>query len=279
MKKTLTSLLVILFTLSTYSQGVDSLVDFNSLASIYIQAQKGTKPLWAGTGFFLKVKNTIYLITNNHVVGGEYHTDEFKRDHKNDSMRDIIPDILRIRLYDKKLGSFKFETIGLEDSKGNLLYKKIYGDEKNSNSLLDAIAIPITGLNEIIDRLQINGYDSSTIGKIPLYDSQQLFVIGYPQNTDNFYPIWKSGTIASEPNFTAIGFSTFYIDATTRKGMSGSPVVFRDNKISDPKGGIRFLSNIVTILIGIYSAQNFDSELGVVTRIEPIYNYLYRISK
>lgn len=278
MKKILVFVILIPFTLNTYSQGVDSLVDFNSLASIYIQAQKGTKFLWSATGFFLQVKNTVYLITNNHVVGGKYHTEEFKRDHKNDSMKDTLPDILEIRLYDKKLGSFKFETLGLEDSKGNLLYIKIYEDEKDSNSLRDAVAIPINGLNEIITRLKINGYDSTTIGKIPLYDSQQLFVIGYPQNTDNFYPIWKSGTIASEPNFMSVGNSTFYIDATTRHGMSGSPVVFRDDKISDPKGGISFLSGITTKLIGIYSAQNFNSELGVVTRIETIYKNLYKVS-
>lgn len=278
MKKILVFVILIPFTLNTYSQGVDSLVDFNSLASIYIQAQKGTKFLWSATGFFLQVKNTVYLITNNHVVGGKYHTEEFKRDHKNDSMKDTLPDILEIRLYDKKLGSFKFETLGLEDSKGNLLHIKIYEDEKDSNSLRDAVAIPINGLNEIITRLKINGYDSTTIGKIPLYDSQQLFVIGYPQNTDNFYPIWKSGTIASEPNFMSVGNSTFYIDATTRHGMSGSPVVFRDDKISDPKGGISFLSGITTKLIGIYSAQNFNSELGVVTRIETIYKNLYKVS-
>lgn len=278
MKRVLTLLIAILFTLASSSQGIDSLVDFNSLASIYVQAQKRTKPLWSATGFFLQVKHNIYFITNNHVVGGKYHTDEFKRDHKNDSIKDILPDIVKIRLYDKTLGGFKFETLGLEDSKANLLYIKIYENEKDSNSLVDAVAIPIEGVNEIITKLQINGYDSSTIGKIPLYDSQQLFVIGYPQNTDNFYPIWKSGTIASEPGFMSVGISTFYIDATTRKGMSGSPVVFRDNKISDPKGGIRFLSGITTMLIGVYSAQNFNSELGVVTRIETIYNYLYKRS-
>lgn len=279
MKKLLLLLVVISFTLTTYSQETDSLVDFNSLASISIIAQKGTKPLWSGTGFFLQVKKTIYLVTNNHVVGGKYHTDEFRRNHKNDILKDTLPDILRIRLYDKKLGSFKFETLGLSDSKGNLLYIKLYENEKDSNSLLDAVAIPIDGLNRIITRLQLKGYDSTSIGKIPLYNSQQLFVIGYPQNTNNFYPIWKSGTIASEPNFMSVGNSTFYIDATTRKGMSGSPVVFRDNKISDPKGGISFLSRITTILIGIYSAQNFDSELGVVTRIETIYQSLFNLSK
>lgn len=278
MKKIFILLIAFFFTITAYCQEIDSLVDFNSLASIYIQAQKGTKPLWAGTGFFLQVKKTVYLITNNHVIGGKYHTDEFLRIHKNDSIKDTLPDVLRIRLYDKQIGTFKFETLGLEDAKGNLLYIKIYENENNLNSLLDVIAIPIEGLNDIKTRLPVNGYDSTQIGKIPLYNSQQLFVIGYPQNTDNFYPIWKSGTIASEPNFISIRNSKFYIDATTRKGMSGSPVVFRDNKISNPKGGTAFLSGLTTMLIGIYSAQNFDSELGVVTRIETIYNNLYKVS-
>lgn len=278
MKKLFPLFITILSPLITISQEVDSLVDFNSLASIYVVAQKGNKPLWSGTGFFLQVRNTIYLITNNHVVGGKYHTDEFKRNHKNDSAKDTLPDVLSIRLFNKKVGTYKFESIGLEDAKGNLLYTKIYENEKDTSTLLDAVAIPIKGLNNIITSVTINGYDSSSIGDIPLYTSQQLFVIGYPQNTSTFYPIWKGGTIASEPNFLHLGISTFYIDATTRKGMSGSPVIFRDDKIVSSKHGIQFFSGLVTKLIGIYSAQNFDTELGVVTRIETIYRNLYKQS-
>ncbi|OYZ00135.1 MAG: hypothetical protein B7Y37_11560 [Sphingobacteriia bacterium 28-36-52] len=278
MKKTILLLVMSSLTLATYSQSAENLVDFNSLSSIYIIAQKGQTPLWSGTGFFLQVKNTIYLITNNHIVGGKYHKDEVKRNNKTEILKDTQPDILRIRLYDEKLGSFKFETLGLSDSRGNLLYIKFYDNEKDINSLLDVVAIPISGVNNLNTKLRIYGYDSTSIGKIPLYNSQQLFVIGYPQNTINFYPIWKSGTIASEPNFISVGVSSFYIDATTRKGMSGSPVVFRDNKINDPKGGVSFLSGLTTKLIGIYSAQNFDSELGVVTRIETIYQRIYNLT-
>ena len=43
-------------------------------------------------------------------------------------------------------------------------------------------------------------------------------------------------------------------------GMSGSPVVFRDNKILRADGNLDFLSGLVTKLIGIYSAQNYNSE-------------------
>lgn len=277
MKKILLFFLL-LNSVNSFSQEADSLVDFHSLASVFIIAKKGSKSLWSGTGFFLQVKKTIYLITNNHIVGGKYHTDEFKRDYKNDSLIDTLPDVLTIRLFNEKLGGFKFESLGLEDAQGNHLYTKIYEDEKNKNTLLDAVAIPISGLNKIMGNLNIKGYDSNSIGKIPLYNSQQLFVIGYPEKTHNFYPIWKSGTIASEPNFLPIGTSTFYIDATTRKGMSGSAVVFRDSKIVSITGDLSLLSSLITKLIGIYSAQNYDSELDIVTRIESIYNSLYKIA-
>ena len=278
MKKLFLLTFAVSITLNSFSQELESLVDFNSLASIPIQAQKGRKPLWNGTGFFLKVNDIIYLITNNHVVGGKYHIDEFNRNNKNSLLKDTLPDILKIRLYDKKIGSYKYESLGLEDLKGNFLYTKIYENEKDINTLLDVVAIPITGTNSIVPNIKINIYDSTSIGKIKLYNSQQLFVVGFPQNFSNFYPIWKNGTIASEPNFTSIGNSTFYIDATTRKGMSGSPVLFRNNIIIDPKEGISFLSGVTTMLIGIYSAQNFDSELGLVTRIETIYKTLLNLT-
>lgn len=270
--------LMLSFGLNTSGQIVDTLIDFNSLASVIIQAKKGEKELWYGTGFFIKVKSTNYLITNNHVVGGKCHTDDFKRRRNNDGKKDTLPDVISVRIFDKNLGAFKFESLGLDDVKGNLLYTKFYENEKDENTLLDVVAIPIKGLNSIHGNVTVNGYDSTSIGGIQLYNSQQLFVVGYPEKTDNFYPIWKSGTIASEPNFIYVGNSTFYIDATTRGGMSGSPVVFRDNKILRADGNLDFLSGLVTKLIGIYSAQNYNSELGVVTRIETIYKKLYAIS-
>ena len=39
-------------------------------------------------------------------------------------------------------------------------------------------------------------------------------------------PIWKKSTIASEPDIDINNLPCFYIDSTTREGMSGAPVVF-----------------------------------------------------
>jgi hypothetical protein len=56
-----------------------------------------------------------------------------------------------------------------------------------------------------------------------------VFILGYPQGlrpTGNL-PIWKRGSIATEPMFAANRERCFWVDSATRKGMSGSPVVAR----------------------------------------------------
>jgi hypothetical protein len=60
----------------------------------------------------------------------------------------------------------------------------------------------------------------------------EVFVLGYPKGiaTNGLFPIWKRGSIASEPQesviFAGVEYdNAFYIDALTKSGMSGSPVV------------------------------------------------------
>ncbi len=52
-------------------------------------------------------------------------------------------------------------------------------------------------------------------------------IIGYPFGlaTAGAWPIWKTGHIASDPDLDYDGRPAFLIDATTRGGMSGSPVI------------------------------------------------------
>jgi hypothetical protein len=53
-----------------------------------------------------------------------------------------------------------------------------------------------------------------------------LFIVGFPFGLalGNLLPIWKRGTVASEPLFRPDGLSMFYIDSFRNPGMSGSPV-------------------------------------------------------
>ena len=100
----------------------------------------------------------------------------------------------------------------------------------------------------------------------------EVFVVGFPGNvaTQLDLPIWKRGTIASEPllNDKSEG-GKFLIDSATRQGLSGSPVyavrrggvIFRDGRFEDVPH--RF------VFIGVYSGRindndAFAAQIGIV---------------
>ena len=76
---------------------------------------------------------------------------------------------------------------------------------------------------------------------IPISPGSTVFVIGFPRtlSTGPGFPVWKSGYLASEPEFevringktSEVGglsggkkLPAIYLDIQTREGMSGSPV-------------------------------------------------------
>lgn len=268
-------LLLFIFNISVAkSQLATNYIDPFSLSSCYVEAHNGNKYLWNATGFFIKESSTIFLITNNHVVGGEFYINEYLRDHKKRPPVDSFPNKLTVRIYGKNYGESKTISVNLKRN-GNYIYTKLYDNDKDSSTILDVVAVPIIDNNN--DIFQYTGIMDTTVinPNLSLFPGEDLFVVGYPFDSGSYvlYPFWKRATIASDPNVFDAGISTFWIDATTRSGMSGSPVFFRGN-ISNDKGGTGFYSGVTTFLIGIYSAQNYSSELGRVIRLEKVFKKL-----
>jgi hypothetical protein len=97
-------------------------------------------------------------------------------------------------------------------------------------------------------------------------------IIGYPEGFASActWPIWKTGHIASEPDLDWNGLPCFLIDATTRGGMSGSPVVARMyGSYPTTEGGVS-LGGTATRFLGVYSDQYEGPEIGVVWRPQVI---------
>lgn len=96
---------------------------------------------------------------------------------------------------------------------------------------------------------------------IRLYVSQTCHIIGYPDgitirpHDEVVFPIWKTGHLASDPYIDIECDRKLFIDATTRPGMSGSPVVVRDRDF--------------TRFVGIYAGR--QSEIGYVFK-PPVIN-------
>ena len=94
-------------------------------------------------------------------------------------------------------------------------------------------------------------------------------------------PIYKRGSIASEPLLDYDGRPRVLIDCRTYSGMSGSPVVVSHSGIWMPEGEITGDSVIGTVesLLGIYSGRlgvrawletEGVSEIGVVWKLRTI---------
>lgn len=86
----------------------------------------------------------------------------------------------------------------------------------------------------------------------------KIFILGYPLGFSHFMntPIWKGGIIASEPHLETAGIEgKVVIDATTRRGMSGAPVIMREKTHYVAENG-EIKSHVnATRWIGVYASR------------------------
>jgi hypothetical protein len=262
------------FISKSFCQYRDSTVDMASRVSCYVQTYNGNKRLWNATGFFFSTKTKLYFITNNHVVGDRFFIDEYRQIQKRDPAPDLIPDKLSIRVYGKALN----DTINF-DLPIRVNNKPIYLTFKNSatqNDLMDIVAIPVSQNEVSSDKIDIIYLSQQNVEPgLLLVPSTELFIVGFPFDFAryNVYPLWKKATIASEP--TLVNSNKFYIDATARGGMSGSPVYFRGSTYTT--NHIQHMGvGLTTFLIGVYSAQNIGAEIGVVWKLSKVIDELIK---
>jgi len=69
--------------------------------------------------------------------------------------------------------------------------------------------------------------------QLSLESGGDVFVLGFPRNKTGggALPIWKHGSIASEPAADLDGLPKVLIDTASRQGMSGSPVFARELQV------------------------------------------------
>ena len=91
----------------------------------------------------------------------------------------------------------------------------------------------------------------------------------------NNLPIWVRGTVASEPALLYViddqPLPLFLVDARTRKGQSGAPVIIYRRPLTvlgTPTGHLQITKGTQSKLLGVYSGRvNAESDLGFVWRI------------
>lgn len=233
-------------------------VDRLSTMSLKIDCYAYDNLLGSATGFIVSHKEEYYLITNWHVVSGKNSDTGKCIDDKG-----AVPTHLRIHYHAK--GYFGIWIINTET---------LYDDEHRPRWIehprghsIDLVALPIA----LSDKVTIYPFDMSLVDTdISPRPAMQVSIIGYPLglSTAGLWAIWKTGHIASDPELDYDGRPAFLIDATTRNGMSGSPVILRSTGGYDTSDG-RFIlgSPVVDKFLGVYSGRiHKDSEIGRVWR-------------
>lgn len=104
--------------------------------------------------------------------------------------------------------------------------------------------------------------------------SQDVFILGYPLGLIAHVPIpvWKRGTIATEPGIDHNSLPIIFVDSATRQGMSGSAVLARHILLGPFKKRDGSQSNtlyaVATQILGVYSGRihpsNVEAQLGIV---------------
>jgi hypothetical protein len=214
------------------------------------------------TGFFyagtLDGEPNIWLATNWHVLAGR----NADKPHQALHTDGCIPNRLRLNLilkrnqpeYDTALPGallFQEQFIELYEPNGQASWT-----QHAEGAVFD---VGIVNLKGLVGRFEMPGINhTARENDMSIQLGNQIFILGYPLGYTHFIetPIWKHGIISSEPNLeTPEGKNRVVIDATTRQGMSGAPVIMREKThYLSEKGSIVSHPN-ATRFVGIYASR------------------------
>jgi hypothetical protein len=235
-------------------------IDEHSLAAIPIEMIFNKTNLAVGTAFVWKDNNNAFwLITNWHNVSG---IDPNTGEHISKTAAE--PNRLRVWFNVKgRMGDKVSKFIDIRSAVGAPLWLV----HPASGNKIDVVAISLQDYDDV-DMYAINTLRSMDL---LIQIGMDVFVLGFPFGIGpGGLPIWKRGSIASEPQLAGQAPTLhLLIDTASRPGMSGSPVIRRSWGRHMIAGG----GNIVgmstgTKFIGVYSGRlasqdPLDAQLGL----------------
>ncbi|MER9559542.1 trypsin-like peptidase domain-containing protein [Mesorhizobium sp. M0323] len=249
--------------------------------------------LSSATGFVLHVGPLYSLVTNWHVVSGIHPITGAcisKMGGLPNRISFHVAAFTPTEAGEERLGAMYFRPIELD------LHAKdgspIWFDEKEPGVQNDYAVIPLNQhvpeLRDGVSRLRCIDGGKVTIkrrleglpeeGMVRVQDiahfypriGSEVFVIGYPLgiSSNGIFPIWKRASIASEPQ-TGVTLSgrnydnAFYVDAMTKAGMSGSPVVYlgrTGDKLYSDDGIVVEQREDEPLMVGVYAGRDGVSQ-------------------
>lgn len=223
------------------------------------------------SGFFYEnTEGQLFIITNWHVVTGRQpHAPSisktgavpikisFERPTAEDHSDGFMIDLKALQTID----------LEINDPSGE---RPIWLEHPDVGFKVDVVAIPIdkvAQIEEICPIHSVNKYDGFEARYLPsVMDAVSVFGFPWGQSVGGVLPIYKRGSVASEPDYNQSGLPRFLIDCRTASSMSGSPVLVSHSGIWNPSGEKKIAGDsvigTVTNFIGDYSGRLTAKELG-----------------
>jgi len=201
-----------------------------------------------GTGFYVAhsygENGILFLVTNYHVLTGSAPLE-----HKSP-----IGNNIEITLHISKdnpeiIKRFRFNLYNKEKDRLWLI------NENNKEADLALLPLPIQVYNEVDIVTCINKEWSTN--RLKVRTTTRTSVVGYPYgyyDTKNSLPIWKTGSIASEPDVDFEGKKLIVLDISAFPGMSGSPVfALAQGAYETTDGNMEF--GTINKFLGVYASM------------------------
>lgn len=233
--------------------------------------------LATGTAFNYRHKDKCFLVTNWHNITGREPVS-----HKAKSKTLALPDRIKLSLplrqsddgHQVAMAWGNFDVNLYEDAdhqKPKWLEHPVHRDK------VDVVAFEMNGLEKTALRCANEVCDAALPPR--LRTGMDVFVLGYPRGLSGGgkFPIWKRGSLATEPDIDVDGLPLRYIDTATREGMSGAPVFASESGTWWPEGKTSpddMVFGIGRRFLGIYSGRVGDdlflAQLGLVWKEQAI---------
>jgi hypothetical protein len=228
--------------------------------SLYLKLQFGETLVSNATGFVVEYRGRNFLVSNWHVFAGRNADTGELLSPKTGA----IPNQVRIAHHHKK-------QLGMWQMVGESLYNEDGAPRWVTHPFGPRVDVAVLELRKIKDWMVLRPFDLALENvDIQVYPGMPIQVIGFPLGLREniFFPIWKTGHLASDYDLYHKGLPAFLIDATTRAGMSGSPVVARTfGSHVTRNGGMIIGGGTMTRFLGVYAGRvHEDAEVGRVWR-------------
>lgn len=239
-------------------------IDLYSLSTVPVMTFFDNTALGNATAFVWRRDDQSYLVTNWHVVTGRNN-----ETGDNLNQQGGRPNRLQLWFNTPNMAFGKHEAyqeLYLPSGKPNWLVHPVHGHA------VDVVAIPLPEQPNHLNFWPINQMKSEALQQSIGMD---VFILGYPFGFQQpGFPIWKRGSIASEPNIAPLADRYLLVDSASRPGMSGSPVIMRSwgQHMFENGDMITMPGDMATRLVGVYSGRlhTNDAQDAQLARVWPI---------